>query len=92
MGAPLELADALLADPQVPTELLERVLGASADPVEAFEDAALAPVQPAEHPLDRCPAYPDSADRPPGPVSRSKTIQSCSPPKGLEVNGTHGYD
>ena len=43
MGSLLDLADAFLADPQVPADLTKRLLGDTADPVAVDDDPALAP-------------------------------------------------
>src|SRR5262249_14992776 len=48
----LDLADPLLADSQVPADLVEGMLRDAADPVAEFEDAALAAVETAEESLD----------------------------------------
>src|ERR1700678_4140335 len=57
VGAFQELSDALLADPQVQADLRERLLGATADPMTIHDDESLAPVEPAEQPLDHCSAH-----------------------------------
>ncbi len=56
MGALLELADALLADPQVQADLPERPLGDAPDAVVVHDDPSLAAVQPAQESFDRGPA------------------------------------
>src|SRR5207245_886308 len=53
LGAGLDLADALLGDPQLAAELLEGLLVGAVDPEPADDDPPLALVEPAEHPLDR---------------------------------------
>jgi hypothetical protein len=53
IGARFDLADAVLADPQVPADLHQRLLGGAADPKPAYDDPPLTLIEPTEPAFDR---------------------------------------
>ena len=52
IGARFDLADAFLADPQLPADLHQRPLGGAADPESAYDDPPLTRFEPTEPAFD----------------------------------------